>query len=302
MPAAVVHIGLPKTGTTSFQLACMQGRDALASRGVLYPTDDWAMFPGASLHQALALRVANGTPASIDEDVARLRQAAEGYRTLLLSAERFAVMLNNPANVAAMQTFREALQRRFDSVQFVCVVRADRAILRSALREKIEGRGMPSDGADYVRKHVEGFYRMNRAIAQALKGSLRTLRFEDLVSEPFPASLLRACTGIDAGLPDLKTNASEQKDARRFLMSAVRTALYNFLGESTPYAPRIDVAYQRIFAGLHLDPEVDVEISRMLDEWMDRKLNETLATNADSLDAIYGLATPSPPRAEASRT
>lgn len=302
MPDAVVHIGLPKTGTTSFQLACMQGREALAKLGILYPTDDRTMFPGAALHQALALRIANGTPASIDEDVARLREAAEGYRTMLLSAERFAVMLNNPKNVAPMQTFREALQRHFDRVEFVCVVRSDRAILRSALREKIEGRGMPSDGADYVRKHVEGFYRMNRAVKQALGDRLRVLQFESLVAEPFPASLLRACTGIEAGLPDLKTNASEQKDARRFLMSAVRMALYNSLGESTPYAPPIDAAYQRIFAGLRLDPTIDAEISRMLDDWMDRQLNETLATNADSLESIYGLAPQSHLSVEAVRT
>jgi hypothetical protein len=267
----------------------MQGRDALAKQGVLYPTDDWAMFPGAALHQALALRVASGTPESIDQDVARLRQAADGYRTMLLSAERFAVMLNNPKNVAAMQLFRDALERRFDGVEFVCVVRTDRALLRSALREKIEGRGMPAGGADYVRKHVENFYRMNRAIVEALTGRLRALRFEDLVAEPFPASLLKACTGIEAGLPDLKTNASEQKDARRFLMSAVRMAVFNVLGESTPYAPRVETAYQRIFAGLHLDRATDEEISRMLDEWMDRQLNETLATNADTLESIYGL-------------
>jgi hypothetical protein len=114
--------------------------------------------------------------------------------------------------------------------------------------------------------------------------------------------LLRACTGIEAGLPDLKTNASEQKDARRFLMSAVRMALYNSLGETTPYAPRIDAAYQRIFAGLRLDPTIDAEISRMLDEWMDRQLNEALATNSDSLDSIYGLAPQSHPSAEAVRT
>lgn len=289
MPRAVVHLGLPKTGTTSFQLACMQSRDALAKQGVLYPTDDWAMFPGAALHQALALRVANGTPASIDEDVARLRQAASGYRTMLLSAERFAVMLNNPNNIGAMRTFREALERRFDEVEFVCVVRSDRALLRSALREKIEGRGMPLDGADYVRKHVESFYRMNRAVVEALSGRLRVLRFEDLVAKPFPASLLKACTGIEAGLPDLKTNASEQKDARRFLMSAVRTAVFNALGESTPYAPRVEEAYQRMFAGLRLDRATDEEITRMFDEWSDRQLNEALSTNADSLEAIYGL-------------
>jgi hypothetical protein len=289
MPTAVVHIGLPKTGTTSFQLACMQGRDALAKQGVLYPTDDWVMFPGAALHQALALRVANGTPASIDEDVARLRQAADGYRTMLLSAERFAVMLNNPKSVAPMQAFRDALERHFDGVEFVCVVRSDRALLRSALREKIEGRGMPHDGADYVRKHVESFYRMNRAVVEALSGRLRVLRFEDLVAEPFPASLLKACTGIESGLPDLKTNASEQKDARRFLMSAVRMAVYNVLGESTPYAPRVEQAYQRVFAGLRLNPAADQEISRLFDEWMDRQLDETLATTADSLESIYGL-------------
>lgn len=290
MPAAVVHIGLPKTGTTSFQLACMHGRAALAKHGVLYPTDDWLMFPGAALHQALALRVARGSSESIDEDVVRLRQAAEGYDAVLLSAERFALMLHDSKSIEAMKTFRASLERRFDQVRFVCVIRSDRSILRSALREKIEGHGFPPDGAAFVRKHVEGFYRMNRAVQQTLGGCLSALRFEDLIAQPFPASLLKACVGVDADLPDVKTNASEQKDARRFLMSAVRMMLFNYLGESTAYAPRIDAAYQRILAGLHLDPAVDAELSRMLDEWMDRQLNETLATSADSLDSIYGLA------------
>ena len=51
-----------------------------------------------------------------------------------------------------------------------------------------------------------------------------------------------------------------------------------------------------------LDPAVDEELSRMLDEWMDRQLNETLAANADSLESIYGLTSPSLPCAESSRT
>jgi hypothetical protein len=149
---------------------------------------------------------------------------------------------------------------------------------------------MPLDGAAFIRNEVAGFFEMNRAIAEIFAGQLRVLRFEDLVAQPFPTSLLKACTGIQHDLPDLKRNTSEDKDARRFLMSNVRMLLFNYTGEPSPHTPKIHEAYRRIFAGIDLDPEIDDEITGMLTEWIDVQLDAALRAHPGSLDSIYGLS------------
>lgn len=291
MTTAIIHLGLPKTGTTSFQVACAKGSNqALAGLGVLYPLDEYLTY-GAIQHQALAVGVQTESAEWIDRTVRRMRETAGDYPHLLISSERFAAILNDPATYDRMRTFRDACERAFERVEFVCTIRSERAILTSTIRTKLDGHGMPLDGAAFVRNEVATFFQMNRALAEIFAGRLRVLRFEDLVAHPFPTSLLKACTGVDFALPDLKRNTSEDKDARRFLMSNVRMLLFNYTGEPSPHTPKIHEAYRRIIAGIELDPEIDEEISDMLTEWIDRQVDAALKEHAESLDAIYGLST-----------
>lgn len=289
MTTAIIHLGLPKTGTTSLQVACAKGSEALAERGVLYPRDEYLTY-GAIQHQALAVGVGSESEDWIEQTVRRMRQTAEGHPILFLSSERFAALLHNPACYDRMRAFRDALNREFERVEFVCTIRSERALLTSTIRTKLDGHGMPLDGTAFVRNEVAGFYEMNRAIAEIFAGQLRVLRFEELVAQPFPTSLLKACTGVDYALPDLKRNTSEDKDARRFLMSNVRMLLFNYTGEPSPHTPKIHEAYRRIFAGIDLDPEIDDEITGMLTEWIDVQLDAALSAHPGSLDAIYGLS------------
>jgi hypothetical protein len=289
MTTAIIHLGLPKTGTTSLQVACAKGSEALVERGILYPRDEYLTY-GAIQHQALAVGVGSESIDWIDQTVRRMRQTAEGHPLLFISSERFAALLNNPASYDRMRAFRDALNREFDRVEFVCTIRSERALLTSTIRTKLDGHGMPLDGTAFVQTEVANFYEMNRAIAEIFAGQLRVLRFEELISQPFPTSLLKACTGVDYALPDLKRNTSEDKDARRFLMSNVRMLLFNYTGEPSPHTPKIHEAYRRIFAGIELDPEIDDEITGMLTEWIDVQLDAALQAHPGSLDAIYGLS------------
>lgn len=287
MTAAVVHIGLPKTGTTSFQSACRSQADALADVGVLYPLDDWLTLGDALQHQGLAVRLSRGTPESIETDVRRLRELAEGYETLLLSAERFAALLHEPDNGPRMRAFRESLNRHFDRVEFVCAIRSDRSILKSTLKTKIDGQGMRPDGPAHIRREVQGFYHMNRAIVETFGDQLKVLRFEDLIAEPFPLSLLRACVGIEIDLPDEKRNSSDVKDARRFLMSGIRLLLVQALGEPTPNTPNVRLAAREFEEGITISPEVHRRIRDLLDAWIEKEVDAALLDNQESLAAIY---------------
>lgn len=287
MPRAVVHLGLPKTGTTSFQAACRDYADLLAEEGILYPTDDWLTFRDAMQHQALAVRLSEGTPESIDDDVRRLRELAEGYDTLLLSAERFSSLFHIEANHARMAAFRESLNQRFDQVTFVVTIRGDRSILRSTFKTKIDGQGVRNDAPAQIRKDIEGFYRMNRAIAATFGSQLKVLRFEELIADSFPASLLRACVGRELELPDVKRNSSDEKDATRFVLSNVRMLLFHVLGEPTPNTPKVRQALWEFEQGVTIEPEVHHKLREMIDAWVDKEVDAALVDSRDSLEEIY---------------
>jgi hypothetical protein len=287
MTSAVVHIGLPKTGTTSFQSACRSQADALADAGVLYPLDDWLTFGDALQHQALAVRLSRGTPESIEEDVRQLREQTEGYDALLLSAERMAALLHEPANAPRMKAFRESLNRHFDRVEFVCAIRSDRSILKSTLKTKIDGQGMRADGSAQIRREIAGFYFMNRAIVETFGEQLKVLRFEDLIADRFPRSLFRACVGFDVDLPEERRNASDRKDATRFLLSNIRLLLVQVLGEPTPNTPKVNRATREFEQGIAISPEVHARLREMIDGWIEKEVDAALRDSQESLEAIY---------------
>ena len=124
-PRLYIHVGMPKTGTTSLQVYCTQQRDWLAQHGVYYPHTMRAPHPTASQHRYLntALRRASvlsmAEPAQVLCDLAA-EIAASGLPAALLSEEQFSY---HPWQAAP---WLAQLRRWFD-VHIVCMVRrADR--------------------------------------------------------------------------------------------------------------------------------------------------------------------------------
>lgn len=92
MPRAILHLGMPRTGSTTLQHIWLRHRDALAGRGILYPD---LTPPGAAPHinhqhlgEALNRRAA---AAPLEELLGQLDRALRGDAgTLILSYEMWA--------------------------------------------------------------------------------------------------------------------------------------------------------------------------------------------------------------------
>jgi len=154
MPAKVVfHIGLEKTGITSFQKFCHGNSALLRAHGLLYPVHSFA-FARRTLNHAplVASYIASdrwgdydlaGSPRSRAKVVASLKaeiEGAHGIDTALISAEHFSSRFF-PAHIEALADDFEA----FDC-KIVVVVRAHETRARSAYSTTIRsGRGLTID-------------------------------------------------------------------------------------------------------------------------------------------------------------
>ena len=109
MSRLILHIGLEKTGTTSFQAFCADHRERLAALGVCYPRNP-ACFLGINhaplaasyftAAEAAALLIA-GRRADRAEAVAALKVEMAGAPLALLSAEHFSSRFD-PGRIAAL--------------------------------------------------------------------------------------------------------------------------------------------------------------------------------------------------------
>lgn len=109
MSGLIIHIGLEKTGTTSFQAYCDENRARLAARGVVYPTNPLCFAHGS--HAPLvasyfppaeaARLMIGGRRADHFAAVAALRAEIAGAPTALVSAEHFSSRFDAPL-VAAL--------------------------------------------------------------------------------------------------------------------------------------------------------------------------------------------------------
>lgn len=93
-----LHVGLPKAASTSLQNALLLAREALAGRGIAYPSTD----PGQRFKRQRALTDAlRGDGAARKTVIAGLGDAAQaGHHTLILSGEM--IHLAEPAAAAAI--------------------------------------------------------------------------------------------------------------------------------------------------------------------------------------------------------
>lgn len=139
MSKLVLHIGLHKTGTSSFQKLCFHKAAALEKRGVIYPRLRSAVYPEGVLgHHGLTLNLAKSFPQFVLEKGAERAWArfvdryAKTDKTLLISSEEFS---------RGRKGFRVDMRRlseitsAFDEVQIVCMLRHQFAFLQSVYFE-----------------------------------------------------------------------------------------------------------------------------------------------------------------------
>jgi hypothetical protein len=136
----VLHLGLPKTGSTAIQARLAALRPALARRGVILPVNGWGPagweptrpggFPG---HQGLLAAARTGdasTAAALRREV-----AAAGCGTALISCENMALLLDPDAAATRARLFD--LFDLFDGIDCVAFVRRCDDWAESLYRETV---------------------------------------------------------------------------------------------------------------------------------------------------------------------
>lgn len=86
-PRLILHVGTPKTGTTTFQHACYLSRERLMSRNILYPT--LGIHTSPPKHQWIVQYLLEGNLARFEENIENLVVEAAGVnaRSVILSTE-----------------------------------------------------------------------------------------------------------------------------------------------------------------------------------------------------------------------
>ena len=157
---AILHVGFPKTGTTSIQAYCSRNTTALREHGILYPETGrklWFKDRKRHIGFAMACEVPDQPPSAAMKSygltTARARQRFT--RTFLRRLDR-EIARNRDAAVAVfsdeglssfrdprmLQFIHDQMTARFDSVTIVCMLREPAGYLASAYSQYIKMGGV----------------------------------------------------------------------------------------------------------------------------------------------------------------
>jgi hypothetical protein len=223
----IIHCGLHKTATTSFQNLCAENRSLLRSLGIHYPT-----FGERNQHSYLMHDVQRSGIGTLGAYLAECRaQAAPNCDTVLLSGEDFE---NCIADLALASDVEAVAQRaRFDSVVWVVVTRSSNDILNSLYAEMsrhgvVLNRDLMQKAASdlgciymtterYNYVFVIDFERFAARFRQHVSGEVVEYRYNDFV-RPYPGmQLLKQFLSEDAFIQFQKSAAKSNVKANRRL-------------------------------------------------------------------------------------
>lgn len=209
----ILHIGAPKTGTSSIQVSLNRSRQLLAERGICYP-----QMPGTNRHSLLAVPFLDAVPREfwprygrekpeVDKAAMAVWQeiaALEPCDTLILSGETFVNLRHAPQLARTMESLFPGAD-----VEVVCYLRDPRS-------------AFPSDMQQVLKASHRLPEQLHRPIAPALRGFkeigvITLIEFGvDAVSD-FTARFLP--DGITLNRPEADDNVSMSAEAAQILQS-----------------------------------------------------------------------------------
>ncbi|RST86277.1 hypothetical protein EJC49_11265 [Aquibium carbonis] len=210
----IIHIGLPKTGSSAIQAFLSRNVEALALQGISYPSPESAQVLGAGactgnlLHvmqrRATADHFSGTVPERVDAylDVTIEESiSTSGTDTVLLSGEFLGAWVT-PGRIAALQ----ALSRRHE-VLIVAFVRDLYDWQVSGWKQRVKANGETRDLSEYVEAVIEGGGGVLRRLPQFLDSGLdcRLLNYDH-----HKQALIRAflhVIGADPDAPELLLEA-----------------------------------------------------------------------------------------------
>ncbi|NKC30590.1 hypothetical protein [Falsiroseomonas selenitidurans] len=128
----VFHVGMPKAGSTSIQLALASARDSLIEQGIYFNVADPSVASDYLIYDLAMRRDAK----CLNDLLSRRAEQAIGHgcSTVMLSAERIFSIAGHPDE---FQGLLDALRGNADTVEFIMVSRSLTDVLRSYLEQII---------------------------------------------------------------------------------------------------------------------------------------------------------------------
>lgn len=277
----ILHIGLHKTGTTSFQDACFAARDVLRQAGICYP-DAPSLTGGTTQHVLLApmLRAPGGSAALIGNLRELFAQHEPGG--ILLSSEELSTFFTEQTDRKHAKIFIESLDRHFEHWQAYAVVREGPDMLRSLLLQRLESVGHPRNLADAAIASRKYQHIQCQTLKHVLGDRVTAIDYTEIPRAKFCRSLLHRLTGADIELKETRTNVSSAKPFMWLLSADIRRLWANVLNAPHPYSVEVSHEVARTINSLQMDPAQEKRLrealARTMDEAVGKAMNETFAT------------------------
>lgn len=239
-----IHIGLHKTGSTSFQRSCEENADLLRDHGLYYPLS----LPNQSFysqHHDIAILVENKDWDGVREVLNWIVDEAQisSAETVLLSSESFSGLVGKKGS--GFKYFEQLLLERFSDLRYYCVFRKAEELLASNFKQQLahSGVGLLSS-KQTIREMLAYSLRNADNLVNALGPRLVKLSFSDLTRDErgYCTALLRSMVPeSEVEISDIHTNTSEDfyADPAQFLTTIVRAGIALQMGKN-PYANQVD--------------------------------------------------------------
>ena len=271
----VLHIGLHKTGTTTFQVACADARGTLAQHGILYP--DLPLLSGGTKQHVLLVPLLR-SPDGFASLIGALRDLAGREETacILLSAEELSTFFIRPQDAGMAKVLIDGLNRHFEDWQAYAVVREGPEMLRSLLLQHLESEGYPRD----LREKAIAVRKYQRSqclnLMKVLGDRVTAIDYAKLPKAAFCRSLLQKLTGTDVAFPEVQTNVSSDKPFKWMLSADVRRLWTNVLQARHPYCAEVTEAVARTMNSLQIAPAEEERLRDALSAKLDEIAREVM--------------------------
>jgi hypothetical protein len=151
----VLHIGLPKTGTTSIQRTLSARRWELARHGVSYPAGPGLVVP-QFLHRAAAGDGRDARVARFRQDLdSELKKLPGDISTVILSAEQCSLHLQSPTQIEQLRAW---LAPYFETIRVVVYLRRQDALAASLYAQMLRRGIIEAPALDTRREELAALY------------------------------------------------------------------------------------------------------------------------------------------------
>jgi hypothetical protein len=266
----ILHIGLHKTGTTSFQIACSQSRKALREFGIEYPE-----APELTAHTNLHVMLPSlfQQPGGCESVLEILRKSCDSddINQIILSSEDLSEFFVKQDLRTQAENVLRFFDAHFSDWHAYVVIRDRLEMLKATLLQSIESIGYPV-GKSLLEKASVALENQTfkcRELKSLFGSRITGIDFNDLKGASYCSSLLQRMTGLDVKIQEIHANSSSEKTITLLLSAGIRKFWTDFLKAPHPYCSEVNEAVSRSMSSITMNPDEETHLLTSLSSHID---------------------------------